>query len=113
MLYVKEAPHISSAIASRPKPQAGIEELRIRTTRGETVCVRIATNDPHWREKALANLDPLSLEAFAIRKASQTAAEAAAWAAFCRRQDQIDQVDALAAGVRELNAAMRELRDFE
>jgi hypothetical protein len=106
------APHISSTIASRPKPQAGVEELHIRTTGGKTVCVRIATDDPHWREKALANLDPLSPEAFAIRKAPQTAAEVAAWAEYCRKQDLIDEVHALAAGVRELKTALRELRDF-
>ncbi len=107
------APHISSTIASRQKPQAGIEELRIRTSRGETVCVRIATDDPHWREKALANLDPLSPEAFAIRKAPRTEAEVAAWAEFCRRQDLIDEVHALAAGVRQLKAELRERKDFE
>lgn len=35
------------------------------------------TSDPNWRAKALAGLDPLSPEAFGIRKARLTLAERA------------------------------------
>ncbi|MBL8557427.1 MAG: hypothetical protein JNM47_01795 [Hyphomonadaceae bacterium] len=89
-----------------------IVELSIPTTRGLTLRVRIAADDARWREKALANLDPLSPEAFAIRKAPLTAAERAAWDEYCRQQDLIDDLQALASCVHELHAALLELGDF-
>lgn len=86
-----------------------IQEVRTRLSSGETVIIRVAADDPHWREKALAGLAPLSDQAFAIRRAPQTEAERAAWYEYCRRQNLIRELEELAAGVHELEAALLEL----
>jgi hypothetical protein len=88
-------------------------ELRIPMAGGQTLRVRITEGDPHWREKALSNLDPLAPSAFAIRKAKRTAAECAAWDEYCRLQTLIDHLNELTACVRELETALRELGDLE
>ena len=85
------------------------EEIRIRLSSGETVVIRVAADDAHWRQKALANLDPLCPLAFAIRRAPHTAAERAAWDEYSRRQDLLDEIHALALAVDGLGAALQDL----
>lgn len=46
--------------------QPDVRDLRVRAA-GHDFILRIDATDPHWRMRALAGLDPLSPEAFAIR----------------------------------------------
>jgi hypothetical protein len=67
---------------SRTAVQARIAETRVRFA-GRSYVIRYDTDDPNWRVRALAKLDPLSDLAFALRKAPRTTAERAefdAWA---------------------------------
>lgn len=84
-------------------------ELRIPMPESQTLRVQIAADDPYWREKALANLDPLSPAAVAIRRSPMTAAERAAWDDYCRLQDRIDDLRRFTACLRELEGALRDL----
>ena len=86
-----------------------ILEVRTRLFSGEPIIIRVSADDPHWREKALADVEPLSDLAFAIRRAPQTAAETAAWNEYVRQQNMIDDLRELTGWVRELQAALREL----
>jgi hypothetical protein len=90
-----------------------IQEVRTRLSSGETVTIRASAGDPHWREKALAGLDPLSDLAFAIRRAPQTAAEIAAWDEYVRRQDMIRDLHALTQALHGLQTALFELGGVE
>lgn len=91
-----------------PAPLKAVE-VRTRLSSGETVVIRVADDDPNWRQKALAGLDDLSPLAFAIRRAPQTTAEKMAWSEYCRKQDLIDELRDLAASVREFHSALLEL----
>lgn len=84
-------------------------EVRTRLSSGETIVIRVADDDPNWRQKALAGLDDLSPLAFAIRRAPQTTAEKMAWSEYCRKQDLIDELRDLTASVREFHTALLEL----
>lgn len=52
------------------------------TFAGRTYVIRYDADDPDWRARALANLDPLSDAAFALRAAPRTTAERADFAAW-------------------------------
>lgn len=54
---------------------------------GRTFLVRYDLDDPHWRVRALAGLDPLSDAAFAIRAAPPTRAECVAFAVWAAREE--------------------------
>ncbi len=88
---------------SRLRRQGPLQDLTVRTARGDVFHLRIDASDPHWRAKALAAVgDPLSPIAFAICALPMTQAEAAVWADFCRHEDEAREIAELLRLRREL-----------
>jgi hypothetical protein len=84
-----------------------VDQLQVRTYKGDVFRLRIDSNDPHWRSKALAALgDPLSPAAFAIGALPMTRAESLAWADFCRREEEAREIAELIRLRRELGGEL-------
>ncbi len=80
-----------SRIAAHGGQAARAEDPRRIVTRrvswaGHPYDVRFGLDDPHWRRRALAALDPESAAAYAVRAAPLTAAERTEFAVWAARE---------------------------
>lgn len=75
---------------------ARLNALRIVTRRmtwaGHIYAVRFDIDDPHWRARSLATLDPHSDAAYVVRAIPPTAAERVSFAAWAERE--LDRIEA-------------------